>query len=86
VINSPEQAAFWTGNADGRPYALHIDTGMNRLGLTPEQAVRHSESSAPAPRLLMSHFACADEPAHPLNARQIKVFSKAQRLLSWSRK
>jgi alanine racemase len=22
----------------------------------------------------MSHFACADEPGHPLNARQIKVF------------
>lgn len=75
VINSPEQAAFWCGNADGRPYALHIDTGMNRLGLTPEQAVRHSESSAPAPCLVMSHFACADEPAHPLNARQMQVFA-----------
>jgi alanine racemase len=75
VINSPEQAAFWCGNADGRPYALHIDTGMNRLGLTPAQAVRHSESSAPAPRLVMSHFACADEPAHPLNARQMQIFS-----------
>jgi alanine racemase len=45
VINSPEQAAFWTGNADGRPYALHIDTGMNRLGLTPEQAARHAKAT-----------------------------------------
>jgi alanine racemase len=74
VVNSPAQAAFWTGNADGRPYALHVDTGMNRLGLTPEQAARHAQGDAPAPALLMSHFACADEPDHPLNARQIKVF------------
>ena len=74
----PEQAAFWCSNADGRPYALHVDTGMNRLGLTPEQAVRHSESSAPTPCLVMSHFACADEPAHPLNSRQMEVFAGLQ--------
>ena len=75
IVNSPEQAAFWCSNADGRPYALHVDTGMNRLGLTPEQAVRHSEGGAPAPCLVMSHFACADEPGHPLNARQMEVFA-----------
>jgi len=74
IINAPEQAAFWCGNADGRAYALHIDTGMNRLGLSPEQAVAHSQSGVPSPCLLMSHFACADEPAHPLNAQQIKLF------------
>jgi len=75
VISSPEQAAFWCENAGTREYALHIDTGMNRLGLTPEQAVRYSEGSAPPPCLVMSHFACADEPEHPLNARQIEIFA-----------
>ncbi|WP_245307886.1 alanine racemase [Hoeflea sp. IMCC20628] len=74
IINSPEQAAFWLENAGTRDYALHIDTGMNRLGLTPEQAAAHSQGSAPSPCLVMSHFACADDPAHPLNARQIKLF------------
>lgn len=74
VINSTEQAAFWMENADGRPYALHIDTGMNRLGLTPEQATEYAQSNARAPALLMSHLACADEPDHPLNARQIEMF------------
>ncbi|WP_394688676.1 alanine racemase [Hoeflea sp.] len=74
VINSAEQAAFWTANVDGRAYALHIDTGMNRLGLTPEQTAEYAQSNAPAPALLMSHFACADEPDHPLNARQIEMF------------
>lgn len=74
VINSPEQAAFWSENSDGRAYALHIDTGMNRLGLTPEQAAAHANGTAHSPALLMSHFACADEPDHSLNARQIEVF------------
>ena len=50
---------------------------MNRLGLTPEEAV------AIAPRiqsenhgftLLMSHFACAETPDHPMNDRQIRLF------------
>lgn len=74
IINAPEQAAFWCSNADGRAYALHIDTGMNRLGLTPEQAATHSQSSAPPPCLVMSHLACADDPGHPLNEHQIKLF------------
>ena len=75
VINSPEQAAFWRENAGGRAYALHIDTGMNRLGLTPEQAVAHAGNGGPPPCLVMSHFACADDPKHPLNAHQIKIFA-----------
>jgi len=74
IINSPEQAAFWCANADGRAYALHIDTGMNRMGLTPEEAAAHSQGSAPPPCLVMSHFACADDPDHPLNQEQIKLF------------
>lgn len=78
IINSPEQAGFWCTNADGRAYALHIDTGMNRMGLTPEQAAAHSQSSAPPPCLVMSHFACADDPGHPLNTRQIKLFDSVR--------
>ena len=74
IINSPEQAAFWCNNSDGRAYALHVDTGMNRMGLTPHEAAAHAQSGAPSPCLVMSHFACADEPAHPLNAGQIKLF------------
>ncbi|MCY0095753.1 alanine racemase [Hoeflea ulvae] len=74
IINSPDQAAFWRNNAGDRAYALHVDTGMNRMGLTPEQAVAHSQSGGPAPCLVMSHFACADDSAHPLNAEQIRIF------------
>jgi alanine racemase len=80
VINSPEQAQFWTGHAGGRAHALHVDTGMNRLGLSPEQAADHAQAGGHAPVLLMSHFACADEPDHPLNARQIETFTQVRTL------
>ncbi len=81
VINSPTELAEWdafvsTNNWRGGA-ALHVDTGMNRLGLTPDEAV------AIAPRiqsenhgftLLMSHLACADTPDHPMNDKQIRLF------------
>ena len=66
------EATKWHGGA-----ALHVDTGMNRLGVTPNEAV------ALAPRiraenhgimLLMSHLACAQAPEHPLNRKQVDLF------------
>jgi alanine racemase len=81
VINSTTELAEWdTFVADNNwrgGAALHIDTGMNRLGLTPDESV------AIAPRvqheghgftLLMSHLACAETPDHPMNDRQIRLF------------
>jgi alanine racemase len=63
----------WSGGA-----ALHFDTGMNRLGLGPEEAPGLAARMAMMPNhgitLVMSHFACADEPDHPLNAKQIADF------------
>lgn len=64
--------------------ALNVDTGMNRLGLTPDEARGLASDShllaAVAPSLLMSHLACADTPAHPLNARQLAAFSDVRAL------
>lgn len=66
----------WRGGA-----ALHIDTGMNRLGL------RMQEAAAVAPRiarthglitLIMSHFACSEVPDHPLNAKQMGLFGEVR--------
>src|SRR5690606_4595810 len=61
-----------------RPCALHVDTGMNRLGLTPERAKSLVEENALTgaltPILVMSHLACADEPDHPMNRRQLESF------------
>jgi alanine racemase len=66
----------WRGAA-----ALHVDTGMNRLGLTIEQARDVAQSPDRVPlSLVMSHLACADTPDNPVNARQIEAFSEVRRL------
>lgn len=71
------EAFGWDGDAP-RPCAIHVDTGMNRLGLTPDEAIsfagENALTRAVTPRLLMSHLACADEPGHPLNRRQTESF------------
>jgi alanine racemase len=81
VINSTTELAEWDAfvaehNWQGGA-ALHVDTGMNRLGIPVDEA------AALAPRvqtenhgitLLISHLACAETPTHPLNAAQTKLF------------
>jgi alanine racemase len=59
-----------------RPAALHVDTGMNRLGLRPEEAAElgAGELAAAGIELLMSHLVSAEDPADPINARQIADF------------
>lgn len=60
---------------------LHLDTGMSRLGLDArEQAALAEDRSRLGGLLLryvMSHLACADAPAHPLNAAQATRFAAA---------
>ena len=75
--NEFRAAQAWAGSA-----ALHIDTGMNRLGLSPEEAVALADStrSVSAICLIMSHFACADEPGHSLNAKQMAEFQNVRLL------
>lgn len=58
----------------GGAYALHVDTGMNRLGLTVEEALSLDLPLSGDLRLVMSHLACSDIPAHPMNARQLERF------------
>jgi alanine racemase len=58
---------------------IKINTGMGRLGFSPEaaeQALKTLSESASIvqPIGVMSHFACADEPDHPMNAKQIEAF------------
>lgn len=64
VLNSPTQIALWDANA---PHALHVDTGMNRLGLKPHEL---SAAASLKPVMVMSHLACSSEPAHAKNAAQ----------------
>ncbi|TVV70818.1 alanine racemase [Sphingomonas solaris] len=73
VLNTPAMVARWREAAGGRPCDVMIDTGMNRLGLTPEEA-RSGLLDGLVIDTLMSHLACADEPESALNERQLFVF------------
>ncbi|MBB2493705.1 alanine racemase [Aquipseudomonas ullengensis] len=80
VVQGAEQAAALLAAALPQPLNvwLKLDSGMHRLGLSP-QAVRDWHArlrNAPqvAELNLLSHFACADERAHPLIEQQVEVF------------
>jgi alanine racemase len=70
--NGFRAASAWRGAA-----ALHVDTGMNRLGIPYQEAGALSNDHAIA--LVMSHFACSEED-HPLNAIQIERFRAVRAL------
>lgn len=75
VLNSTEQFFRDRTMRPNQPFAIQLDTGMNRLGLeAPQWAAIRAEALAAGPELIMSHLACADEPAHPANAAQLAEF------------
>jgi alanine racemase len=82
VLNSAEEIREWAGFSakvgEALPCAIHIDSGMNRLGLSAAEvdAVAAEQNLWPAfaLSLVMSHLACADEPEHPKSAAQRKIF------------
>ena len=62
----------WSGGA-----AIHIDTGMNRLGLTLAEAqglIPRINAGDHGISLVMSHLACAESLHHPMNAKQLATF------------
>jgi alanine racemase len=89
ALISIDEAREWAsfGRVYGRKLAcaLHIDTGINRLGfpldgfaaLLADKFTMEWLNLA----LVMSHLACADEPSHPLNARQRDAFASVRRQL-----
>jgi alanine racemase len=83
LVELAEWDAFCAANQWHGGAALHVDTGMNRLGISADEA------AALAPRiraenhgitLLMSHLVCAEQPDHPLNERQIQLFREVRLL------
>jgi alanine racemase len=77
VLNSLAQIASWSGS--GLPAALHVDTGMNRLGLEAGEVAAIAADSGLLqglkPVFVMTHLACADRPEHLLNRAQLEAFS-----------
>jgi alanine racemase len=70
----------WTGGA-----AIHIDTGMNRLGLTVAEAqgiIPRIHAGDHGITLVMSHLVSAELLNNPDNARQLAAFREIQSLFS----
>ena len=84
VLNTLGEVEEWSRHGAGHPAALHVDTGMMRLGLSLEDAKALAADPAKVASLglslLVSHPACADAPDHPLNAMQIERFEQARAL------
>jgi alanine racemase len=85
VIGSEEELARWSAFAarGGRTNAcaLHLDTGMNRLGfesLGALQAAMEKHGKASGADLLMSHFVSSEIPGDLLNPAQIERFEAAR--------
>ena len=75
MLNSLDQVTRHLESLPGHPFGLQLDTGMNRLGMEPgEWAALRDIMVGLAPRLVMSHLACADEPDHPMNLQQLNAF------------
>jgi alanine racemase len=70
----------WAGGA-----AIHIDTGVNRLGLSLTEAqgiIPRINAGDHGITLVMSHLACAENLHHPLNGKQLVAFREIASLFS----
>ncbi len=86
VLNSLGQIAAWRDHARSveapLPAAIHLDSGMSRLGLPPAEldvlAADPGRLDGLEPLLVMSHLACAEEAENPKNREQLALFQAAR--------
>lgn len=85
IDEAREWAAFGRVYGHKLPCAIHVDTGINRLGFSMEgfkALLAEGQTSGDLDvTLLMSHLACADEPSHPQNEKQRSAFAEARKML-----
>lgn len=89
VLNSWEQAVAWRNLAASQqrrlPALLQIDTGMSRLGLSPQDVARLAEHpdffAQVEVKQVMSHLACADTPGSAATEEQLARFEALAGLL-----
>ena len=77
VANSQEQLSILRESGI-RNFAVHVDTGMQRIGIDPADFC-NTDLSGASIKLLMTHLACADTPDHPLNAQQVTLFGELRK-------
>jgi alanine racemase len=89
VLNDPGQIERWiaaSGQAAPTQAILHIDTGMNRLGLTAAEvrtlAASPERLAGIEPAAVISHLVSAENPRDPLNEKQRRRFDELRSLLA----
>jgi alanine racemase len=87
VLNSDQQLDLWAAEGRGGgalPAAVHVDTGMNRLGFRPEAAAALVRDHVRLQGLrvvhVLSHLACAENEGAAANKRQLAAFRQARAL------
>ena len=82
VLGAIEEVAEWAAFSEGAwPAALHVDTGMNRLGLSVPDALALAGDpllDRAGIALVMSHLVSAERPGDPVNARQLADFTQVR--------
>jgi alanine racemase len=85
ALNDPAEIAAWAGHAralgTALPGFIHLDSGMNRLGLMPEDQERLAADPSVldgiGPITWMTHLACAEETQNPMSRAQLDRFRRA---------
>jgi alanine racemase len=91
VLNDAAQIGEYAAAArdTALPAAIHVDTGMNRLGLEPGELEALTVSPDRLNRLdvglLVSHLACAEDEDQAMNARQFGRFKAARGLFPYAK-
>jgi alanine racemase len=84
VLNSLSDMEAWKNAAPERPADIHIDTGMSRLGLPPEELQILAGDPALIKGLnicwVISHLACAEDRKTAMNDQQLQSFRQALKL------
>jgi alanine racemase len=85
AIGGDEELERWSGFAARQsrisPCAIHLDTGMNRLGfesLAHLRSAMETHGATSGADLLMSHFVSSEIPGDPFNLAQIELFEAAR--------
>jgi len=91
VLGSLQEVALWKNFCGDfpRPSDLHIDTGMLRLGLSPDEFAKVSDEPGLIAgldiRLVMSHLASADDITSLQNAQQLAAFNRVRKIIPQGR-
>lgn len=83
VLNTPKQVEMWSAASGGRCHVM-LDSGINRLGIGPEQLSADLLAGLDID-IAMSHLASADENS-PQNARQLALFRELVRQVDAERR